>query len=205
MSEPTPDVQQYKSDVSLQLHIQGSFDGIYIVCTADRGCISSTDHYTVIALTLSCMSSHRSSTSTELLTAATVQVSSDNQSLNSGNPENTYSDIISSSVHNITVIGVYMVIFAIAGNLMCSYFSGDACTIISTYLEIGSGVPVLYSMDISTKIKTALILSLTAFGGLSALFQSRDMIRISGLSFIKYTTGKIVCAFLCFIFYMMCL
>ena len=30
--------------------------------------------YTVIALTLSCMSSHRSSTSTELLTAATVQV-----------------------------------------------------------------------------------------------------------------------------------
>lgn len=64
---------------------------------------------------------------------------------------NTYSDIISSSVHNITVIGVYMVIFAIAGNLMCSYFSGDACTIISTYLEIGSGVPVLYSMDISTK------------------------------------------------------
>ena len=33
--------------------------------------------YTVIALTLSCMSSHRSSTSTELLTAATVQVSSD--------------------------------------------------------------------------------------------------------------------------------
>lgn len=146
--------------------------------------------YTVIALTLSCMSSHRSSTSTELLTAATVQVSSDNQSLNSGNPENTYSDIISSSVHNITVIGVYMVIFAIAGNLMCSYFSGDACTIISTYLEIGSGVPVLYSMDISTKIKTALILSLTAFGGLSALFQSRDMIRISGLSFIKYTTGK---------------
>ena len=88
---------------------------------------------------------------------------------------------------------------------MCSYFSGDACTIISTYLEIGGGVPVLYSMDISTKIKTALILSLTAFGGLSALFQSRDMIRISGLSFIKYTTGKIVCAFLCFIFYMMCL
>lgn len=161
--------------------------------------------YTVIALTLSCMSSHRSSTSTELLTAATVQVSSDNQSPNSGNPENTYSDIISSSVHNITVIGVYMVIFAIAGNLMCSYFSGDACTIISTYLEIGGGVPVLYSMDISTKIKTALILSLTAFGGLSALFQSRDMIRISGLSFIKYTTGKIVCAFLCFIFYMMCL
>ncbi|MBS6589078.1 MULTISPECIES: hypothetical protein [Coprococcus] len=161
--------------------------------------------YTVIALTLSCMSSHRSSTSTELLTAATVQVSSDNQSPNSGKPENTYSDIISSSVHNITVIGVYMVIFAIAGNLMCSYFSGDACTIISTYLEIGGGVPVLYSMDISTKIKTALILSLTAFGGLSALFQSRDMIRISGLSFIKYTTGKIVCAFLCFIFYMMCL
>ena len=45
--------------------------------------------YTVIALTLSCMSSHRSSTSTELLTAATVQVSSDNQSPNSGNPENT--------------------------------------------------------------------------------------------------------------------
>lgn len=44
MSEPSPDVQQYKSDVSLQLHIQGSFDGIYIVCTADRGCISSTDH-----------------------------------------------------------------------------------------------------------------------------------------------------------------
>ena len=42
--------------------------------------------YTVIALTLSCMSSHRSSTSTELLTAATVQVSSDNQSPNSGNP-----------------------------------------------------------------------------------------------------------------------
>ena len=109
----------------------------------------------------------------------------------------------SSSVHNITVIGVYMVIFAIAGNLTCRYFSGDACTIISAYLEIGSGVPILYGMDISTKKKTALILSLTAFGGLSALFQSRDMIRISGLSFIKYTTGKTVCAFLCFIFHMM--
>ncbi len=158
--------------------------------------------YTAITLALSYMQSRHDAGSSVMLAAATAPIPSGRKK---GDSDKAYSDIISSSVHNITVIGVYMVIFAIAGNLVCKYFTGDVSTIISAYLEIGGGVSILNSMELTAKIKTALILSLTAFGGLSALFQSRDMIRISGLSFIKYTTGKTVCALLCFIFYMICL
>ena len=105
--------------------------------------------------------------------------------------------IIEASVHNITSVGVYMVIFSITAGLIQHYFPSDITDISTAFLEISSGVDRISSIVPNAKIKTTLIISLTGFGGLSALFQSHEMIKNSGLSFIKYILTKCLFAVLC--------
>lgn len=105
--------------------------------------------------------------------------------------------LISRSVHNITTIGVYIVIFSILTNLISHYLDGTVWDILSAFMEISGGIPILANLNIDIKLKTALILSLTSFGGLSALFQGREMIKESKLSFGRYIIGKLICATSC--------
>lgn len=105
--------------------------------------------------------------------------------------------LLDNAIHNITLIGIYMVIFAILGSIITNYFPCPSAHIATAFLEISAGIKTLDESTLSFKIKTALFLSLTAFGGLSALFQSYDLIQKSGLSFTKYIFAKCMYGILC--------
>lgn len=109
----------------------------------------------------------------------------------------SYHSIITGSIHNITVIGVYMVIFSIASQFILHYIPGEIPVIFTAFLEISNGVPMIQSLNIPIHAKTVLTISLTSFGGVSAIFQSMEMIHESGLSFSKYITGKLLCGISC--------
>lgn len=113
--------------------------------------------------------------------------------------DKAHTGIIDKSIHSITVIGVYMVIFSIARALICLYFPGTYAPIFTSFMEISQGLPQIAEADIREGTKIALMISLSSFGGLSAIFQSHDMIKSSGLSFHKYIIGKSTYSLLCYI------
>ncbi len=106
-------------------------------------------------------------------------------------------NIINSSIYNITAIGIFIVIFSITSNLITHFFPYKIIQASTSFLEISSGINSLASIDIPHKIKTVLFLSLTAFGGLSALFQSYGLIQKTGLSFFKYISAKCLYSLIC--------
>ena len=112
----------------------------------------------------------------------------------------SYHNIIADSIHSITVIGVYMVIFSIASQFILHYIPGEIPAIFTAFLEISNGIPMIQSLDMPIHAKTVLTLSLTSFGGVSAIFQSMEMIHESGLSFTKYIAGKLLCGISCALF-----
>ncbi len=112
-------------------------------------------------------------------------------------PDQHPASLFDTAAHNITFIGIYMVIFAIFSSIITHYLPYRTAYIATAFLEISSGIDTLNSIAITNKIKTVLSLSLTAFGGLSALFQSYDLIQKTGLSFIKYICAKCFYGVLC--------
>ncbi len=112
-------------------------------------------------------------------------------------PDQHPASLFDTAAHNITFIGIYMVIFAIFSSIITHYLPYRTAYIATAFLEISSGIDTLNSITITDKIKTVLSLSLTAFGGLSALFQSYDLIQKTGLSFIKYIYAKCLYGVLC--------
>lgn len=117
----------------------------------------------------------------------------------------TDTDILYGSIRSIAVIGLYMSVFSIIMNLMMLLLPPDRVRLSAAFMEVSQGITLISRSDISAKQKTALILSLTSFGGLSAIFQSHALIRDSGLSFVKYISGKCICGILCYIFSLCCL
>lgn len=150
-----------------------------IICTAILYCVSymRRDHNL-------CLQPETAATASEI--PATLQQPSDQS-------------MLVRCITNITVIGIYMAIFSIISAVLCMYIPGTVTQIATSYLEISNGIQDISTIEVPTKIKTALMISLTSFGGLSAIFQSRDMIRSSGLSFIKYILGKSGCGIICYI------
>lgn len=112
-------------------------------------------------------------------------------------PDQHPASLFDTAARNITFIGIYMVIFAIFSSIITHYLPYRTAYIATAFLEISSGIDTLNSITITDKIKTVLSLSLTAFGGLSALFQSYDLIQKTGLSFIKYIYAKCLYGVLC--------
>ncbi|MGN0394957.1 MAG: hypothetical protein ACI4EF_06310, partial [Coprococcus sp.] len=108
-------------------------------------------------------------------------------------------NILDSSIHTITIIGIYIVIFSIIENILSSKYCNIVyLDIFTCFFEITKGCEKLFCMNIEPNIKTALILSLVSFGGISAIFQSIHLIKKSKLSLINYTTGKLLCSIVTF-------
>lgn len=105
------------------------------------------------------------------------------------------SSIIETSIMNITVIGVYIAIFSVLYNIM-TFYSHDLLPIkiAACFMEITKGIPGLDALISSPIQKTALILSVTSFGGVSSLLQSMHILKETKLSFLAYTFGKAICS-----------
>ncbi len=122
-------------------------------------------------------------------------------SVNDKSDKNTssISMILDNSIHTITIIGIYIVIFSIIDCVIANKIDGNVYGyIFSCFLEITKGTENLFNSNLIWNIKTALILSLTSFGGISAIFQSVHLLKESKLSFINYVSGKLICSTITF-------
>lgn len=104
-------------------------------------------------------------------------------------------DPLMSSIKAITMIGIYIIIFSILSNII-EYIShsNSYVNFVLPMLEITKGSLLLEGLIIADKIKTALIIFLTSFGGVCAILQAGHFLRKSGLSLLFYTASKITCA-----------
>ncbi len=106
------------------------------------------------------------------------------------------------TINQITMVGIYIMICSIFIEFInhSTYINEPFSSLISGIIEITRGVDNINSLTIiSEKIKTALIISITSFGGISSILQTEMVIEKSGLSIIYYTVIKVICAIMTFL------
>lgn len=101
----------------------------------------------------------------------------------------------------ITKVGGYIILFSIASNVFLSIAPKNSIFsyIMVGFLEITNGVNTIGASALSLNTKIALILSLTAFGGLSSVAQTKSVIDESGLSIKNYLFYKLINACITFV------
>lgn len=112
-------------------------------------------------------------------------------------------DYLLNTINQITMVGIYIMICSIFIELInnISYINEPLSSLLSGLIEITRGVDSINSLvTIDGKIKTALIISVTSFGGLSSILQTQMVIEKSGLSIIYYTVVKVICAIMTFFY-----
>ena len=89
-------------------------------------------------------------------------------------------------------IGVSMMIFAIFCEVInsMSVISPENASLLTMLMEITNGAHAIAVLSLTDKIKTVLIMSGTAFGGLCIAFQTYTVIHSQKLSFVKYLMDK---------------
>lgn len=105
-------------------------------------------------------------------------------------------------ITQITLVGVYIMLCSIAIEFIncIPNITVPFSQIISGTIEITRGVQDISAINIlEEKIKIALIISLTSFGGISSILQTKMVIENTGLSIIYYTVVKIICALLSYV------
>jgi len=121
---------------------------------------------------------------------------------NTSNSNSSNTNISNVCIEQITHVGLYIMICSIIIELIMSMqsISQSAKVILSGITEITRGTTYISLCSaFDSKIKTALILSCTSFGGLSSVMQTKKVIQDSGLSLIHYIIVKILCAICTFI------
>ncbi len=107
------------------------------------------------------------------------------------------SELLLSSLRQITIIGIYIMIFSIFLEFIINLnLDNTAIKSAGAFLEITRGTDFASGLDLPLKTKTALITSITSFGGISAIYQTNEVIKDSGLSIIHYTILKTLGGFL---------
>ncbi len=93
----------------------------------------------------------------------------------------------------ITKVGGYIVLFSILSNVILSSIKMTSLfSLLSVgVLEITNGINVIGASSIPLATKIALILPITAFGGISSIAQTKSVIDQSGLSIRNYILYKI--------------
>ncbi len=99
-------------------------------------------------------------------------------------------------------VGGYIILFSILAKQIISipFFPVPVKSSIGAIFELTVGSRSLSALTmLSSQTKTALILSLSSFGGLSALLQTKSVILSSRLSIKRYFVGKCVSALLTYL------
>ncbi|MBQ9278386.1 MAG: hypothetical protein IJ224_07105 [Lachnospiraceae bacterium] len=128
-------------------------------------------------------------------------------------------DIILSTIIQITYVGFYIIICSIISEMIMSFdisllynklcktfsltYNTHALSLIEIIKTVLSGITEITkgtliastSLLFSPRQKTALVLALSSFGGISAILQTKNVIKDSGLSIKKYIITKTICAF----------
>ncbi|MDO5293173.1 MAG: transporter [bacterium] len=101
----------------------------------------------------------------------------------------------------LTKVGGYIILFSIISNVFLAIAPENNLLsyIVVGSIELTNGVNTIGSSIFPLSVKIALILSLTAFGGLSSVAQTKSVIDESGLSIKKYLVYKIINAGITFV------
>ena len=111
--------------------------------------------------------------------------------------ETNINQYLINTVNQITLVGIYIMICSITIEFIMyiPYINPPFDTFLSGIIEITRGTSdIMHLHNITEKIKIALIISITSFGGISSILQTKMVIDNSGLSIFYYTIIKIVCA-----------
>jgi len=115
----------------------------------------------------------------------------------SGSAMQKLDECILSAFETLVKVGGYVVLFSIPASLIQSflteygsYISPVISPILSGIMEISIGTSQLGGSSIPIHIKTVLTLAVCAFGGLSAIAQTKSVIETSGLSIRYYIICK---------------
>ncbi len=115
-------------------------------------------------------------------------------------------NISEESIMQITMVGLYIMLCSIISEFIIysTWFSSQIKLLFVGITEITRGITyVSQSYIFSTEIKTALILSLTSFGGISSIMQTKNVLQDSGLSLFHYICIKVLCAISTFFLYIL--
>lgn len=96
------------------------------------------------------------------------------------------------AVRTIVIIGIYVIIFSILICILIPRCHNNVNSCAIAFLEITNGLRLISSINISTKIQSALIISLTSFGGLCTAFQIKSVLEYSEASIKKYLLDKLI-------------
>ncbi len=113
-------------------------------------------------------------------------------------PKTSARQILLNSSELMLKVGVFMMLFAILCELLANFpiLPKQLSAIMAMLFEITNGAAAIISLTFSTQIKTVLIMSGTAFGGLCIAAQTYAVIHSQKLSFIQYLLDKLVIALL---------
>ncbi|MCM1082769.1 MAG: hypothetical protein NC309_09135 [Ruminococcus sp.] len=135
-----------------------------------------------------------------LIIKSKTKTISGNIKSNSQNMRKT-NDAMLSSIIQITYVGIYIMICSIIMQfiLKIDFIPHDLKIYLSSAVELTRGADMVYKYAlVPENIKTALLLALTSFGGVSAILQTNKVIANARLSIIRYIFMKVLCAAMSF-------
>lgn len=105
-------------------------------------------------------------------------------------------DCIMNACESITKVGGYIIVFSIFLALLKELpVSGAAWnSVLLPAVEITSGIKLLCAQALPFSLKYTLIMALTSFGGLCAVFQTQCMVRKQRFSMGRYIIEKLITA-----------
>lgn len=105
-------------------------------------------------------------------------------------------DCIINSCENITKIGGYIVVFSILSSLLklLPASGGIWENILLPSIEITGGIQMLCTQTLPFNIRYVLLMVLSSFGGLCAVFQTQCMVQKQAFSLKRYIIEKLVTA-----------
>lgn len=104
-----------------------------------------------------------------------------------------FENIIISCIKSIVKISGYILVFSIVCEFTKLIPNNYLHVLICSFFEITTGAHQICIQTFNSKIKYSLLVPLTAFGGLSSLFQVKSVIFNSALNIKYYILGKISC------------
>lgn len=110
-------------------------------------------------------------------------------------------EAILSGFEVVTKVGGYIILFSVLASLVESFgfLSFFSSSILTGVLEITVGIHNISYLPIELGLKIVLITTITAFGGLSGLAQTKSVIGVTGLSIKFYFITKLLCSLFAFI------
>lgn len=120
-------------------------------------------------------------------------------------PKNTvteklsFDNVIMSSFEIITKIGGYIILFSLVANIIKVHLPlpNMAKIVLCGMLEITTGMNLIFESLLSPASKLLIGMFIASFGGLSAIFQTKSVIKESQLSIRIYALTKIIGSLIC--------